>query len=780
MNGTRAYSFDCLRVPGLHLPKAGIAFPTVLLQILTVQFVIQIFHFFIFARSHLTPIVMQMFAGLLLAPSTPWANNKVCSIFHVVIFPDSAKNVEDTLALLSFVIYTFLVAVKMDFSIVLKTGRKAFVIGGLDVLVPIIVDFCILMYLYPDFVQRLEERDQAVQDLYINLTTLPLTHFQNVAVFLTDMKMINSELGRLALSSSLIGHMISICLLIVTNIITRPVPDHVQLVTPIVLLVFSIFVLRPLLKWMVKQTPKGRPVRQVFVFSAYLLMFVGALTTHFSGQLLFFGAFIMGCITPDGPPLGSAVVERFDFFVSGMLLPFFVTTAVMGGDYMRFSITSQTTLNHISLALLAYLAKFINSLVCGLYNRMDFSDALTLSFIMSIKGIIDVGTLNVFKEAQVLSTPNYTVMLLWAILIATITPICVKSLYRPLKKYAGYQRRDIIHCKHNSELRILISFMRPDRVNSFTRLINACCPSENNVVVVYALHLVKLVGRAHPIFIAHDTQKKKDSSNSYSAEVIWAFYRFQQTCKNFLTVSIFTCVSPLDAMHEDTCTLALDKLVSIIVLPFHRSFRIDGSIDLEDTKQRILNCDLLKRSPCSVGILVDRGNFANFGTSITSLNTVITADYSSSPLIFMVAVIYIGGLDDQETLAFAKRMARDSRVKVDVTRLVAAGKSRDLDSLDSAALTDIQRNVLYNQQFSYTEREVKDGADTAAFIKTMVECYNLVMVGRHYNSACNQLMGLKDMSEDTELGALGDLLASQDLKCKTSVLVVQQQRHWVS
>ncbi|KAL8141412.1 hypothetical protein V2J09_007433 [Rumex salicifolius] len=755
MNSTRAYSWDCLRVPGLHLPKTGIAFSTFLLQILTVQFFVQIFHTFVFARFHLTPIVTQMLAGFFLAPSTPWANNRVHNLLHTVIFPGPARNVDETLAMLSYLIYNFLIQVKMDYSIVLKTGRKAFVIGVLDVIIPVVLDLFFLRHLYPDLFQRPRDKDQVIADFFINLTIMPLTAFPDIAVFLSDLKMINSELGRLALSSSLIGHILSISLLITTNVVTRRAKDPVMLVTPVVLVVLSRLVFRPVLMWMVKQTPKGRPVKQV----------------------LLLGAFIVGSAVPDGPPLGSAIVDKLEFFVSAMLLPLFMTTAVMGGDYRRIGTTSQIAFYHLSLAFLAYAAKFFNSMLCALCCKMDFNDSLSLGFIMSVKGIVDVGTLVMFREAQVLTTPNYTVMILWTILVATISPIFVKSLYRPLKKYAGYQRRDITHCKYSAELRILVSFMRSDRVNSIVRLLDACCPSENNVIVVHALHLVRMVGRAYPIFIAHDMQKKKDSSNSFSEEVIWAFYRFQQTCKDFLTVSIFTSVSPLDTMHEETCTLALDKLVSIIVLPFHRRFRIDGSIDWEDTEQKKLNYDLLNRSPCSVSILVDRGCFGNIGTS-AALNTITTTGYSSSPL--MVAVIYIGGLDDLETLSFAKRMARDFRVRVNVIRLVAAGESRDLDALDSAALMDIQRNVLYSKQFSYTEKAVKDGADTAVFLRSTAESYNLVMVGRHCNFACTQLMGLQDMSEDTELGALGDLLASQDIRCKTSVLVVQQQRHRAS
>jgi len=51
-------------------------------------------------------------------------------------------------------------------------------------------------------------------------------------------------------------------------------------------------------------------------------------------------------------------------------------------------------------------------------------------------------------------------------------------------------------------------------------------------------------------------------------------------------------------------------------------------------------------------------------------------------------------------------------------------------------------------------------------------------VGRRYEMDCPQIMGLKQWSEVPELGVLGDLLASPDLHCQTSILVIQQQRQW--
>lgn len=108
-----------------------------------------------------------------------------------------------------------------------------------------------------------------------------------------------------------------------------------------------------------------------------------------------------------------------------------------------------------------------------------------------------------------MSDQTFAVTSVSILLIAVIVPILVKSLYDPSRKYAGYQVRDILHCKRNSELRILVCIQRPDNVAAVIKLLEASCPTRQSPLGVYALHLIELIGRASPIFISHQMLKKK-------------------------------------------------------------------------------------------------------------------------------------------------------------------------------------------------------------------------------------------------------------------------------
>ncbi|GAB2235086.1 hypothetical protein Droror1_Dr00004367 [Drosera rotundifolia] len=129
-------------------------------------------------------------------------------------------------------------------------------------------------------------------------------------------------------------------------------------------------------------------------------MLVGATATEYSKQFVLLGAFIIGVVVPDGPPLGSALVDKFDSLISGILQPFFNTTTVMRIDFgaLTGNNTVPLPLYNIILIFAAFLSKVAICMACGLFSNMAISDALALGFIMCAKGIVDLGAYTLFKE----------------------------------------------------------------------------------------------------------------------------------------------------------------------------------------------------------------------------------------------------------------------------------------------------------------------------------------------------------------------------------------------
>jgi hypothetical protein len=94
---------------------------------------------------------------------------------------------------------------------------------------------------------------------------------------------------------------------------------------------------------------------------------------------------------------------------------------------------------------------------------------------------------------------------------------------------------------------------------------------------------------------------------------------------------------------------------------------------------------------------------------------------------------------------------------------------------DIAMLKDgkIEHSRLGN--VAYREIEVEGGSQTIDVLRQMVQEHDFIIVGRRNGIKSPQTSGLQEWSEFPELGPVGDFLASSDLDCKASILVVQQQ-----
>lgn len=237
-------------------------------------------------------------------------------------------------------------------------------------------------------------------------------------------------------------------------------------------------------------------------------------------------------------------------------------------------------------------------------------------------------------------------------------------------------------------------------------------------------------------------------------------------------------------MHEDICNVAEDKRVAFIIIPFHKQQTVDGGMEATNPAYRTINQNVLTNAPCSVGILVDRGLSGS-----TRL--------SASQVTHHIALLFFGGPDDREALAYAWRMCEHPGISITVMRFIAGEEATEtssdagLDRNDPRVLTVLTDNdrekqldedyinafrsrVMDDESVIYTEKVVNNGEETVAAIRSIDGIHDLFIVGRGQGMISPLTAGLTDWSECPELGAIGDLLASSDFAMTVSVLVVQQ------
>ncbi|KAM7254592.1 hypothetical protein ACFE04_003972 [Oxalis oulophora] len=666
-----------------------------------------------------------------------------------------------TIATLGYAAHVFQIAVKTDLGMLGRAGKKAICIGSFPLIASMICGIIASRHLIKD--------DKEFYECYnVLVVTTSVTSFPVITSVLEELKIVNSELGRIGQSAALISDILSKILINFTIVIRLYNLVNAEASLGFLGLVLGLlfiicFVFRPALKWIVRHTPTNRRVKNIYIYSIFCIFLVFTSLTKWHRQFTM-GPYMLGLAIPNGPPLGSIIAEKFDGLTSGFFMPIFVATCGMREDFDEFKkIDAKKIITYSIVIGITFLAKFGASLAILLYAKFPKRDGCALSLIICTKGFVEMATISFLSDAQLVKTDLLFVMFISVVIIGSFTPILVKFLYDHSRRYTSYEKRTIMHLSPNSNLQILTCIHVPNHVSAVTNLLETSGASGERPIGIHVLHLIKLSGQAAPVFISHDMEKPDFTDNySYSENVVLSFMRFGANNQGAMSINVSTAISAPNLMYEDICTLALERSASLIVLPFHRRWYLDGSVESEDNSTRVLNRMVLNRAPCSVGILIDRG----YKRRLISTG-------SSKDLTQNVAMIFLGGNDDREALVYAMRMAEDSSVRLTVARLICpdnTGTSSWDEVLDSEVLKDVKSN----RHIQYVEHEVKGGPDTSLIIQSMMKEFDIFIVGRAANLKCEQTAGLDDWMEYPELGVIGDMFASYDVEEKFLVLVVQQ------
>ncbi|KAL7195596.1 hypothetical protein ACSBR1_035762 [Camellia fascicularis] len=287
-------------------------------------------------------------------------------------------------------------------------------------------------------------------------------------------------------------------------------------------------------------------------------------------------------------------------------------------------------------------------------------------------------------------------------------------------------------------------------------ILKASNPHKKSPIEAFVVDLMELIGREIPLLINHQLHKGHSSTLNRANRIITTFHQFEQHQER-IKHQHFTVIAPYGSMHDDICMLALEKSVSLLIIPFQNS----ESIAIRGVKKNVLD-----KAPCFVGILVDKKIVMYWRPDC------------HDEMKFNVCVIFLGGSDSRETLALGMRMVENSAIRLTVIRLIAKDDFiTDLveTKLDVRAINELKNLYKSNEGIEYTEVIVKDGAHTIEVLQFLDDQYDLMLVERRLDNESPLVFGLANWSFVSELGIIGDILASSDMQCNASILVLQQQ-----
>lgn len=690
------------------------------------------------------------------------------------IFAASRIMMMETVGNLGLIYHVFLVGLEMDLRALTSVGPKALGIGISGALFPFFFGGSLYTFIaeYPENFRW----GCLYWGVALSVTGLPV-----IAEIFAKLKLLHSEIGRIAMSSALVNDFSSWVLLVLSLAITSSNSStYLSLFSAIVFIIFSIFVIRPALLWMIRKTREGEDCSEATVCTILTMVLACGLITDICGVSSVLGAFVLGLVIPPDL-LGHRFVLMLQGFASDLLLPLYYASLGMRTHLGGFN--GEDMLMMVLVSFLSFIPKIVCTIAISYFYRMSLHEGFTLGVLMNTKGLIAVMAMSLGRDHTVMNEDGFAIMLFTIFFMTIATSPIVNFLYRRTKNFLPSQHRVLQNLKPDAELRILACIHEVQTVAGITALLEISHASRRSPICIFALQLMQLKKHTTALLIVHGAGGTSSESISrvdgQIDQLIVAFNNLEHQSP-MLSVQLLTAISPYGTMHEDVYSLAEEKQVTLIILPFHKRQTIHNNMEEMNPAYKDVNNNTLTTAPCTVGILVDRG----FGTLLPSK---IDDGKNRS---CRIAMIFIGGRDDREALAYALRMARHPKVALTVLRfildessaqngdadlsLIMEGEGEAEKQADDILVNEFRHKVQNDVSVVYTEEMSSNGAETVKTIRSLGQDFDLYVVGRGLGFFSPLKGGLDEWSDCPELGSIGDLLLTSDFSSTASILVVQQ------
>lgn len=313
-------------------------------------------------------------------------------LFSESLFPQRNNYMMETIAEMGLMYYIFLICIRVDMRLIGGRGRQPVIIGLCCMLLP----FITVLTMLRAFRQILAKIIADGPFVWAISTCMSLSPLPVVYPVLKELRLLNSELGRISMSACMMNDVAGWLSLIVLGAAKQYSISSERLMwfsfAVLVQGAVTAFMIRPMMRWIVRQTPEGKTVKHRFVVPILLGVLVMGFFSELMGASNIEGPMMLGLVVPDGPPLGSTLLERTETIVNTFLFPLFFCSFGLKTDLFAGGGELSAIAALIAVVLGCQAAKFVGTISPSMYYGLPFRDALVLSMIMSLKGVVQVVT----------------------------------------------------------------------------------------------------------------------------------------------------------------------------------------------------------------------------------------------------------------------------------------------------------------------------------------------------------------------------------------------------
>ncbi|CCJ31364.1 unnamed protein product [Pneumocystis jirovecii] len=371
-------------------------------------------------------VIAEIVAGILLGPS---ALGKI-PYFNKHIFPEDSLVILNLASNIGLVFFLFVVGMEVDVRVIRRHFKAALSVGLGSLFLPFAGGMAVAYGLNKEFNDN-KDTNLVVFFIFIG-TAFSITAFPVLARILTELKLLQENVGIVVLSAGVGNDMIGWVLLALTIALVNAGSGIISLYVLLLGIAWTlilIYIIRPVFIWLAKKTKSLENGPTEFMITiTFFLVLSSAFITDIIGVHPIFGGFLAGLIIPHIGDFAVKVTEKVEDLITILFLPLYFASSGLKTDISLLNdrISWAWTICIISTVI---VTKIVGSSLSARINGLLWRESLTIGVLMSCRGLIELIVLNVGLTAHILNPKIFTMFVVNAVITTTLTTPSVLFLY---------------------------------------------------------------------------------------------------------------------------------------------------------------------------------------------------------------------------------------------------------------------------------------------------------------------------------------------------------------
>ncbi|KAG8833001.1 K(+)/H(+) antiporter [Serendipita sp. 399] len=379
------------------------------------------------ARIRQPRVIAEVIGGVILGPTVM---GRIPN-FSNSVFPAASLPYLSLTATIGLVLFLFLTALEVDVRIIKRNAKASLFVSIAGIVLPFGLGAAVAVPIYNDYVDHSNNFGYFL--LFVGVA-MSITAFPVLCRILTELKLLDTNVGVLVLSAGVGNDVVGWVLLALTVALVNASGGTIAVYVLLSSVGWTLFMLFPV-KWafhyLVRKTgslEKGPTPFMMIV--TLMIVFISAFMTDILGVHAIFGAFIAGLIVPHEGGFAIALVEKLEDLITIIFVPIYFTLSGLKTNLGLLN-TGKVWGYTILLCVVAFIGKFCGCVAAARGSKFNWRESSTIGVLMSCKGLVELIVLNIGLQAGILNQQTFSMFVLMAIVLTCTTTPIVMTIYPP-------------------------------------------------------------------------------------------------------------------------------------------------------------------------------------------------------------------------------------------------------------------------------------------------------------------------------------------------------------